>query len=556
MGVYRLLRKATGSYGAGGAAGIAFLALYVLMIGWSVSVVRAFLMFLFRIGADMTGRHYDSYTALACSAAAVILWRPLYLYDGGFWLSFGAVLGMLAILPLFRGLPAAGLWASLSVNLAIFPILAYYFFTFPPYSLFLNLLVIPLFSILLLLGLVGSLVCFASFPAGALILRGCRAVFWIYEESCRLAGSLPGAQLVTGQPRIWQMAAYYVCLTGAALLLWKIRRDREQQRQRGGAHSRGTVVQDGVCSRGAAFPGWRAWAGAILLMTLGIVLMLPAVSRIPDAGKLSVTVLDVGQGDGIFIRGPNGGTYLVDGGSSDVKEVGTYRLEPFLKSQGESALDYVFVTHGDADHYSGIAEWIEQAAQDGGQGAGSIGIGTLVLPVEEVWDENLRQLAQKARKAGISVSVIRPGQRLREGEMGLTCLQPGADFTGEPGNEASLVLALQYGQFDMLLTGDTEGEGEEWLTGILERDYAGTSWEALKAAHHGSKNSTTEEFLGAASPAYTVISAGRDNRYGHPHPETLLRLEEAGSRIESTAGKGAICLKTDGKHLTIRGFCG
>ena len=120
LGAYRVLRRGTGSYLAGGAAGIGFLGLYVVMIGLSVSVVRAFLMFLFRIGADITGRHYDGLTALSFSAAAVLLWRPLSVYDGGFWLSFGAVLGLLLLLPLFQGLPCQGFWSSFCVNLVIF----------------------------------------------------------------------------------------------------------------------------------------------------------------------------------------------------------------------------------------------------------------------------------------------------------------------------------------------------------------------------------------------------------------------------------------------------
>lgn len=157
VGAYHILRKVSGSFGPSGAVGIGLLFVYVLMIGLTVSVVRSLIMFLFRVGADITGRHYDAPTALAVSAAVILCWRPLYLYDGGFWLSFGAVLAMILLLPEFQGLPWQGLWASLCVNIVLLPVLLYYFYEFPVYSTFLNLLIIPLTSALLVLGMTGSL---------------------------------------------------------------------------------------------------------------------------------------------------------------------------------------------------------------------------------------------------------------------------------------------------------------------------------------------------------------------------------------------------------------
>lgn len=128
VGVYHLLRRITGSYTVGGLAGILFLSAYILMIGMTVSAFRAMVMFLFRIGADLSGRHYDSPTALAAAAVIVCLWRPLSLYDSGFWLSFGALIAIIFILPILKNLPAQSLWASVSVNLFLLPILMYSFY--------------------------------------------------------------------------------------------------------------------------------------------------------------------------------------------------------------------------------------------------------------------------------------------------------------------------------------------------------------------------------------------------------------------------------------------
>ena len=102
IGMYKMIRRITGSYPVGGVFGILFLMLYIFMIGFTVSAVRALVMFLFRVGADMAGRHYDAPTALSVAAVAVLVWRPLNLYDGGFWLSFGAVFAILAVVPVVQ----------------------------------------------------------------------------------------------------------------------------------------------------------------------------------------------------------------------------------------------------------------------------------------------------------------------------------------------------------------------------------------------------------------------------------------------------------------------
>ena len=222
----------------------------------------------------------------------------------------------------------------------------------------------------------------------------------------------------------------------------------------------------------------------------------------------------------------------------------------------------MLISHGDSDHMNGIEELIER--QDIG-----VEIGTLVLSVKEAWDEALEELAGKARNHGIRVVVIEPGQSIREGGMVITCIQPGnlgiksegaesrqenavpeTGSTGlESGNAASMVLAVQYGEFDMLLTGDVEGEGEMQLTKQLEESYLDCTWEVLKVAHHGSKNSSTEEFIRQVQPAYAFISAGQGNRYGHPHQETVKRLADVGSRIYSTQENGAITVEVEGGKL-------
>lgn len=513
LGVYWILRRLTGSYLAAGAAGILFLSFYILMIGLTVSAVRALVMFLFRVGADMTGRHYDAPTALAAAAAVVLIWRPLYLYDGGFWLSFSAVIAVIAVLPVFRKMPFQSLWASVSIQITILPVILFCYFEIPPYSVLLNLLVIPLMSALLFFGMAGSVLYGILPAAGELALELCKGILWLYEKACGAAMAIPGSRVVVGRPELWQIFLYYFFLV-ACLFLWKNKKYYHR-----------------IAS---AF----VFALSVFLLSY----------RFGESGQMTVTVLDVGQGDGIFIKGPQGGAYLVDGGSSDVKKAGQYRIEPFLKSQGIGSLDCVFISHGDSDHINGVQELIERREI-------GVKIGTLVLPPQEVWDTALNSLAGQARKAGIRVAVIEPGQTVTEGGMTITCLAPGKDTLLPPGNAASMALAASYGEFDMLLTGDVEERGEKLLTETLRKRYPDMGWEVLKVAHHGSKNSSTEEFLEIVKPICAVISAGQENPYGHPHEETIKRLKTVESLIYTTQESGAVKIRVDASGKATCSTC-
>ena len=181
IGIYQLLRKLTGSYTIGGIGGIFFFFLYVLMIGVTVSVIRAGIMYLFRVGAEIAGRHYDSVTALSVAAAVVLIWRPLSIYDGAFWLSFLAVFAVVVIMPAGQMEKAktrteidiqknrenkawiiqikSMIISNIEMQLFLLPVVLYFFYEFPLYATFLNLLVIPLMTILLSLGITGSFIC-------------------------------------------------------------------------------------------------------------------------------------------------------------------------------------------------------------------------------------------------------------------------------------------------------------------------------------------------------------------------------------------------------------
>lgn len=314
--------------------------------------------------------------------------------------------------------------------------------------------------------------------------------------------------------------------------------------------------------------------------------------------ELQVTFLDVGQGDCIFLQTENGASYLTDGGSSSVSKVGKYRMIPFLKYQGASQIKAVFVSHADSDHYNGIAELLEQAELEG------IRVENLVLTdiADECRSEGYEELVELAGQNGITVQLLHEGQQLQDGELLFQCLHPSKGYRAEDLNETSMVLLVTYREFSMLLTGDVQGAGEEHLTQELQdwkepgvtqmqdvirisgeeesmeeesiederiegqieekrpqnkmgANHMETELTILKVAHHGSKNSTSEEFLKAANPKLAIISCGEGNRYGHPHEETLERLDKVDVPWFCTKDYGAITVTVDDKsRVQVRGY--
>lgn len=527
LSVYYLLRRLGGTYRTAGIGAVLFLGGYVLLIGLSVSVIRACIMLLLRIGADVAGRVYDMATALFLAAAVTVLWQPLAPADAGFLMSYGAIFGIIVVLPAMESLfPCKskilkGFYASASIDLMLFPVLLYFYFEFPVYSLLLNMVVLPLMSWVLGLGMAGGVCALFWSPLADVLWKGCGFLLEIFEMLGRCTGRLPGARIVFGQPDVWQIVLYY------ALLLTAVWRAGKSEKRKNGSKR---WLRISVCAAsGILFLVFRAGHGRL-------------EGRLGKA-DLTVTMLDVGQGDGIFLRGPEGRTYLIDGGSSDVKQVGKYRIEPFLKSQGVEKLDYIFLSHGDSDHYSGAEEMI--ARMDMG-----VRIENLVLPANYQNEEALCRLARTAKAHGIHVAVITGGTVLKEGDLRIACIQPSVQEGHLTGNAGSMVLDVSFGNFDMLCTGDVEEDGEEALLSHLN----GRTCDVLKAAHHGSKNASGEPFLECVQPKIALISAGEGNRYGHPHEETLERLKKHRVKIYNTQTCGAVTLRTDGKRIDLEKF--
>ena len=574
MGIYLLLRKMGFSFLSTGLFGIGFLLLYTLMIGFSASTMRAFLMFGLKMGGEMTGRNYDTLTSLSFAGLCVLLWRPLYLTDAGFLFSFGAILGLAILLPLLERLMPEqkkslakassvrrwqyrikkkikqGFLANLSIHLMLLPILLYFYFEFPLYSIFLNMLIVPLLSLFLGVALLGSALMWISPLLSDGVFVICRGILWLYENACQLTLSLPVSRIVLGKPQNWQILCYYLFLLIICIII-RILFKRLSLSARSSYVVKGKISEKTIgkelannkATKKTKSVVYISRKAKIVLTGLLLAMILSMYPYYQLERECIITMMDVGQGDGIYIRTPKGRHILIDGGSSSISEVGRYRIIPFLASRGISELDYVFVTHGDGDHLSGVREMLEQ--QELG-----ITINTLILPPKSMWDDMLWEIAHIASENNTRVRSVVPGQGIKEGEFQLVSLAPTVNHIGPVGNDTSLVLSLSYNKFSMLFTGDAEERLEAWLVD----SHISSEYTVLKVGHHGSRTSSSEIFLSAIRPQISLISSGVNNRFGHPHQDVVERLEKFGSYIYQTNEEGAVFLRTDGERLKIDTF--
>jgi competence protein ComEC len=285
-------------------------------------------------------------------------------------------------------------------------------------------------------------------------------------------------------------------------------------------------------------------SAAAVAILIALLLWSPFRPRI-NAGQLELAAIDVGQGESLFVAMPDGKRMLVDGGglpsfgrpAETRMEIGEDVVAPYLWERGIRSLDVIVASHGHEDHIGGLPALIADFhPKELWTGAGSDG---------DAW----RAVREAAARNGVKLVPMAGPRRFRWGGAELEVLAPLPDYvpSDTPKNNDSLVLRVAFGKRAFLLTGDIERPIERRM--IEENELR--SAEVLKAPHHGSRTSSTEEFLEAVSPAFSVISAGFENSYGNPHPETLDRLKASGSMVFRTDLDGLVSIRTDGRRLWV-----
>ena len=536
--LFRFLRKRKFSYAVSCVCSSFVLLFYAIMTGFGNSVFRAAIMFLIFLLAQYFGAEYDMVSSMSLAGILMLYDSPLRILESGCIISFTSIFAIGMIVPFVKELEEKrrrsklipgeflieskwkkrirqAFFTSIIISMVIGPLLLRFYYQWSPYSVLLNLFVIPAMSPLLLSAITGGVMGLFQLWAGmagcipaVLLLRGFHEIFQFIHK-------MPGAVIITGRPSWWKILFLYL----AELCLF-------------------------ICWY------YRLWSAGCVF-----ILILIAGRFCRPVPPLQISMLDVGQGECIFLKTPANETILIDGGSTSKKHIADYTILPALKYYGTDHLDYVIITHTDEDHISGIRELLEEEYP----------VKNIILPdtlamrlpeqkiekreVQEKDRESKKTMLEVVKKSNANVVKISKGDIIKLDGIRLSCLHPVKGWDDEDVNSGSIVFALSYEKFTMLFTGDLPGEQE-----ALFMKEVPTPVSVLKTAHHGSKNSTTDLFLKMVHPQKAILSAGKNNLYGHPHKETIKRLQKNGADIYGTLWGGAIHIESNGQKYQINYF--
>jgi len=566
---------------------------YSLAVGAEASVVRAAFMFTFAGLAPIVFRQATSLNALGAAALMLLVHSPRELFDPSFQLTFLSVLAIVLIAwPLLMKLTAIGAWhparstpyppvcsrplktfcevlfwserswaqqlalsphdyrlfkapaaawlerchlqrclryvfgavvVSASVQLMLLPLMIIYFHRLSPASLLLNIVVSVLLAALVAVALVALLLAQVSVALSAPLFKLADAINSLMVHSVDPFSSFASVRLPEYSGRAALLYAVYflpLLLLMVAISHWRPL----------------ALFKQGRCKlHPFVLP---ASMSQVLLIFL---LVLHPFSAGRADGKLHVNFLDVGQGDSALVTMPDGTTLLVDGGGSlneATRRIGETVVSEYLWWRGLSGVDYVLATHADADHIDGLNDVLKNFA-----------VRSALIARKPADDPEFAKFAQTLRQTNTRAETIQAGDVIRFGEVELSVLWPPAGGETSANND-SIVLRLKFGERAILMTGDIERMAENTLLGSQPELRA----DVVKVPHHGSRTSSTDDFVRATKPSLAIVSVGRNSMFGHPHKEVVERWRASGATVMTTGNCGTISIATDGHDLSLEKF--
>jgi competence protein ComEC len=488
---------------------IAAIGAYVLAVGWQPSVIRAGVAGVLASLAWLVARPRDRWHFFALGALVLLAWTPASLLEPGFQLSFAAVAGIFVGVPRVRAtlegypLPRQSLdvLAIAAVcGLVTAPVVLFHFGQAPVYTVVANAVAFPAVPIVLALGLLAAGVEPVSPEAATALgwLAGWAAA-WL-ELVARLVASLPGAQIGARTAVVLG-----VLVVGGWVVARPGRKPLDPRMRVAALAAAGLAVLFGA--------GW--WAAR------------PAPAW-QQPGGLRVTFLDVGQGDAVLLE-TRSARVLVDQGPPEAN------VARQLVEMGVRSLSALVLTHPQRDHVGGAADVIRQ-----------LRVGAVLDPGLAATGPEREEAIAAARERRVPVRLVHEGSEFRAGGLVLRALwPPDPGLASEDPNLNATVLVASFGELDVFLPADAESD-------VTARLHLG-AYEVLKVAHHGSEDPGLPDELRVIRPEIAVISAGRNNDYGHPRPETLAALAEvAGLAVYRTDVHGRVVVESDGRGLRVR----
>lgn len=493
---------------------IGIIAFYALLCGCVPPVIRAAIMGLLTATALHLQRESTAANLLSITALIMLCIKPLLLFHISFQLSFASTAGLIYLMPTLRQkfnfLPqfiADNLALTTSAQLMALPIIAWYFNSLSLSSLLANLIIIPPLEFVIILGLLGTMIALCL-PFIDILEQYCfvlaSLIFTFASKITLILAKLPFASIYLPTIPHYIIICYYLCIF-ICLKHFKLLKKRLK------------YIIPCIC----------------LILCFIIYLQ-------QKPNDLQIHFIDVGQGDAILIITPQKHTVLIDtGGSLNANfDIGKRVTLPYLRHYGITKLDYIILSHSDTDHAGGAKAILIK-----------IPVNHLIIADEDL-DNYAKVLQLPVNHLFLQNAIVaKSDMQFTLDGVNFSFINP-AKTTANTSNDASNVLKLSYYNFSALFTGDLTQTGEKNLL------QTSTNLQAtiLKVGHHGSKTSSSSEFLTAVKPQFAIISVGKYNSFNHPNPEVIDRLNALPTKILRTDINGAIIFTTDGDFLQIETF--
>lgn len=498
---------------------------FILVTGATPSVLRAGTMTIYLILGGIFYRRISVFSSLNLSLLVIIIMNPYCLFDVGLQLSYAGTIGIVYLYPIIKEKiynKANSILITISANIVIIPIMLYNFNTISLTFFISNLLAGPIIGIIIILGFSIIIISLIFFPIANIFSKILNLLIILFLNTAKACANLPFSKIFIITPTLKFIFLYY------CLLVFIIIKERIQIRI-------SIKLKNKVIA---------------ILIILVIINPIKYFSNIKQS-NLKIYFVDVGQGDSTCIVTPKNKVILIDGGGNSKDEnydIGKQTLLPYLLDKKINKIDYCIVSHFDSDHCGGLMYILK-----------NLKVKNIIIGKQYEEYENYKEFIKIAKDKKINIRVVEAGEKITiEKNLYIDILWPinrEKMVIQNAINNNSLVFKLRYINFSMLFTGDIEEIAEKEILDKYKENTEFLKSTILKVAHHGSKTSSTKEFINIVKPKYAVIGVGKDNKFGHPSNVTIENLKTINTEIYRTDEMGEISINVNIKgNINIEEF--
>lgn len=473
---------------------------FSLIVNNTVSVIRAVLMAIIAIGAEVFFRHKDIINSIATSMLIILICNPYNINSISFQLSYMGVIGIVILNATYLKLLvkirvkenlAKNISVILAAQTAIIPIMIINYHTISLTFLLANLLSTYITGAIIILGFLSVIISFLSLKIARIFSVVLSILINFLNLIAKICGEIPCSKIFVTTPKSIVIVLYYILLVFICRGIYKDRMYSIWKQ----------IITNTTNKRK-------------IIITVLIVIIISSIYNYISR-DLHIYFIDVGQGDSTLIITPNNKKILIDGGGTEENsssyDVGENTLVPYLLNRGIKEIDFIMISHFDTDHSGGIIAVLE-----------SINVKNIIISKQIEKSHNFTTIMNIAISKNINVIVVKKGDVINvDNDVEIRILYPENKLYFDDLNNNSIVAKLLYKNFSILFTGDIESKAEERVIEITKSKLQAT---ILKVAHHGSITSSTEEFLKYVKPKIALIGVGKNNKFGHPNEEVLERL--------------------------------